>query len=190
MIERDMSEKHPQLEDDAKEKISLLIEHRLPWLVVGLLGGIGLTLISSGFEEVLVKNIGLAYFIPVIVYMADAVGTQTETVFVRNLAKKQATFSTYLIKELLLGLSLGLLFGLLIGVFAFFAFKSVSIALTVGVSMFATMSVAPVIALIVPALLQKEHTDPAIGAGPFTTVIQDFVSLVVYFFIASIILLH
>jgi len=185
-----MSGKAPQLEDDAREKISLLIEHRLPWLVVGLLGGIGLTLISSGFEKVLIQNIGLAYFIPVIVYMADAVGTQTETVYVRNLAKKQAKFSTYLIKELLLGLSLGLLFGLLIGIFAFFAFKSASIALTVGLAMFATMSVAPVIALIVPSLLQREHTDPAIGAGPFTTVIQDFVSLIVYFLIATVVLLH
>jgi magnesium transporter len=177
------------LEDDAKEKVSLLIEHRLPWLVVGLMGGIGLTLISSRFEHLLAQNIGIAYFIPVIVYMADAVGTQTENVFVRNLVHKQAKFSTYLIKEILLGLSLGALFGCLIGLFAFFAFHSTDIALTVGLAMFATMSTAPAIALIVPTLLQKTHKDPAVGAGPFTTVIQDFLSLLIYFLIATAILI-
>jgi magnesium transporter len=180
----------PQLEDDAKEKISLLIEHRLPWLVVGLLGGIGLTLVSSRFEHLLTQNIGLAYFIPVIVYMADAVGTQTETVYVRNLAKKRTKFSKYLFKELLLGLSLGALFGILIAIFAFVVFKSLPIAFTVGAAMFATMATAPAIALIIPTILKREHTDPAVGAGPFTTVVQDFVSLLVYFLIATLILFH
>ena len=187
-----MSEKfkQPQLEDDAKEKISLLIEHRLPWLFVGLLGGIGLTLVSSGFEEVLTANIGLAYFIPVIVYMADAVGTQTQTVYVRNMGKKRTKLSLYLVKEFLLGIVMGLLFGFLIGLFALFAFNSAEIAWSVGLSMGITMAVAPIIALIIPTILQKEHSDPAVGSGPFTTVIQDFVSLFVYFLIATAILLH
>lgn len=182
--------KQPQLEDDTKENISLLIEHRLPWLFVGLLGGIGLTLVSSGFEEVLVKNIGLAYFIPVIVYMASAVGTQTDTVYVRNLGKKRTKFSTYLFKELCLAIVLGALFGILISLFAFLVFKNWSIAMTVGLSMFVTMSIAPIIALTIPTLLKREHTDPAVGTGPFVTVIQDFTSLFIYFLIASFILLR
>lgn len=185
-----MAEKAPQLEDDTKEKVSLLIEHRLPWLLVGLLGGIGLTLVSSGFEEVLTKNIGLAYFIPVIVYMADAVGTQTQTVYVRNLTKKHTHFSVYLFKEILLGIFLGILFGVLIGVFTFFVFKSWEITFAVSLSMAATMAIAPIVALIVPTLLKKEHTDPAVGSGPFTTVLQDFLSLFIYFLIATAILLH
>ena len=190
MDQMEKIEKVPLLEDDSKEKMSLLIEHRLPWLVVGLIGGMGLTLVSTRFELLLSQNIGLAFFIPVIVYMADAVGTQTETVYVRNLTRKQAKFSIYLIKEILLGLSLGALFGSLIGLFGFFVFNSTAIALTVGLSMFVTMATAPAIALIVPTLLQKTHKDPAVGAGPFTTVIQDFISLSLYFMIASLVLFH
>lgn len=177
-----------QLEDDTKENMSLLIEHRLPWLVVGMLGGIGLTLVSAKFEHLLSKNIALAFFIPVIVYMADAVGTQTQTVFVRNLNKKRSHFSIYLVKESLLGLFLGLLFGSIIGLFAFFAFKSFSVALTVGLGMFVTMTFAPGLALIVPMLIKKEHQDPAVGSGPFTTVLQDFISLFMYFLIATLVL--
>ncbi len=178
------------LEDDTKEKMSLLIEHRLPWLVVGLVGGMGLTLVASQFEHVLSQDIHVAFFIPVIVYMADAVGTQTGTVYVRNLQKKRTHFSIYLIKESILGLFLGLLFGSIIGLFAFLVFKSLDVALAVGTSMLVTMTFAPALALIVPNLIKKEHQDPAIGSGPFTTVIQDFISLFTYFLIASLILFH
>lgn len=184
---------HPaplQLEDDTRENMSLLIEHRLPWLVVGLLGGIGLTVVSAKFEHLLSQNIALAFFIPVIVYMADAVGTQTQTVFVRNLNKKRTHFSVYLVKEFLLGLFLGVLFGALIGLFAYFVFKSMSIAFTVGLAMLANMAFAPVLALIIPTIIKKEHQDPAVGSGPFTTVIQDFISLITYFLIATVILFH
>lgn len=177
-----------QLEDDTKEKMSLLIEHRLPWLVVGLLGGIGLTLVAAKFEHLLAENIALAFFIPVIVYMAGAMGTQTETVYVRNMDKKRTHFSVYLAKEFLLGLFLGGLFGCLIGLFAFFMFQSLDVAFTVGLAMFVTMATAPIVALSVPTIIKKEHKDPALGAGPFVTVIQDFISLLTYFAIASLIL--
>ncbi|HUQ84924.1 MAG TPA: magnesium transporter [Candidatus Limnocylindrales bacterium] len=180
--------KEPILEDDEKEKVSLMIEHRLPWLVIGLVGGIALTLVSSKFEHLLSRNIGLTYFIPIIVYMADAVGTQTQTVYVRNIGKKGTHFLDYLFKEFILGIAMGGLFGVLAALFAFFAFKSVEIGVSVGFAMAATMSIAPIIALVVPAVLRKEHKDPAVGAGPFTTVVQDFLSLLIYFAIATVII--
>lgn len=176
------------LEDDAREPILPLITHRIPWLAIGLMGGIVATLISSKFEHLLAANINLAYFIPVIVYMADAIGTQTETIYVRNLAKTQIKLSSYLFKELLLGIFLGILFGSLIGLFAYIWFGKISTALTVGAAMFASMAIAPAVALLVPALLHKENYDPALGAGPFTTVLQDLISLSIYLFIASVII--
>lgn len=176
------------LEDDAKEKISLLIERRLPWLFVGLIGGIIITIFSSQFGEVLSKNLNLAYFIPVIVYMASAVGMQTEEVYIRNLGREKVNFSVYLFKEFLLGLIVGAIFGTLIALFTLLWFKSLPTALTVGLAMFASMSTAPAISLIVPTILQKEHKDPALGAGPFTTAIQDAISLFIYFLIASAII--
>lgn len=176
------------LEDDTKEPMSLMIEHRLPWLAVGLVGGIGATLLASNFEDVLAANINLAFFIPIIVYMADAVGHQTESVYVRNLEKRRPNFHIYLFKEFILGNVLGAFFGVCVGIFSYFWFHSLDIALIVGYAMFATMGIAPIVGLVVPYVLWKEHKDPAVGTGPFATVIQDIISLLIYFYIASVIL--
>mgnify|MGYP001608189507 CR=1 FL=1 len=176
------------LEDDNKEPVTLMVKHRLPWLIIGLGGGILATILASRYEHLLAANIQLSFFIPVIVYMADAVGTQTESVIVRNLARRKVHFLTYLFKEFLLGIILGIGFGLAMGLFAFLWFQSWQIALTVGFAMFATMSIAPLIALVIPEVLWKEHADPAIGSGPFVTVVQDLLSLLIYFFVATMII--
>lgn len=183
-----MDQKPVQLEDDAKERVSLLIKDRLPWLLLGLLGGIVATILSSRFELLLAQHIHIAFFIPIVVYMADAVGAQTETVYVRNLARTKARFSGYFFKELLLGLILGAGFGSVMGTLAYVWLQDPETGLAVGLAMFATIAVAPIIALIIPTILQKEHTDPAVTAAPFTTIIQDLVSLLLYFAIASAIL--
>ena len=177
--------------DDATEEVGLLIRLRMPWLIVGLVVGTVITFVVSRFERVLSQQVSLAFFIPVIIYMSDAVGTQTETIYVRNLSLKQAKFSVYLIKELLLGLVVGAVSGSLIGSFAWLWLKAGKVALTVGLATFASITSAAVIALIIPTLLHKfRNTDPAVGAGPFTTVLQDLVSLLIYFLIASAVILH
>lgn len=184
-----VSVKDSEFEDDAKERTFLMIEHRLPWLVVGLLGGIVATILSAHFEDLIAKNIQLAFFIPIIVYMADALGTQTQTVYVRNMGKRRIIFKKYIFKELLLGLLLGLLFGAIIGLVSYLWFGVFDTSLTIGLAMFTTMATAPVLALIIPELIRKEHKDPAVGSGPFTTVLQDLLSLLIYFSIATVIIL-
>ena len=177
-----------KLEDDAKERISLMIEHRLPWLLIGLVGGVLLTIFLSSFEELLERNIQLSFFIPVIVYMASALGSQTGSVYIRNLGREKVRLSRYFVKEILFGIMLGGIFGTGIGVFAFLWFHSLQTALTVGIAMFITMAIAPLVGLIIPAILQWERTDPAVGAGPFATVIQDALSLLIYFAVAGVVL--
>lgn len=172
------------LEDDTKERLTTLIKERLPWLIIGLIGGILATILVSRFENILSKNIGLTFFLPVIVYMSDAIGTQTETVYVRNLAKFKDNFFKYLFKEILIGLSLGVLFGFIMGFFAKLWLGSDQIALAVGCAMFINATIAPIIALIVPEILFKKRLDPALGGGPFTTVIQDVISLLIYLSVA------
>jgi len=176
--------------DDEKEKVGLLLRLRLPWLIVGLVGGSAAAFLVSRFEKTLSQNISLAFFLPLIVYLSDAVGTQTQTIFVRNLSKGKANFFTYLVKELLIGIFLGLIFGLLIGILAKIWIGATDIAITVGVALFITVATAPVVALVVAEILYKEHEDPAIGAGPFTTIIQDIISILVYFIVASLILFN
>ena len=76
-------------EDDATESVDHLIEHRVPWLFMGLLGGLVTVFIISRYEAILALDVRLAFFIPVIVYLSDAVGTQTETIYIRALAYKK-----------------------------------------------------------------------------------------------------
>ncbi len=175
--------------DDVKDKLSSLVEERLPWLIVGLLGGIIVTILVSKFESILRGNIALAFFLPVIVYMSDAIGTQTENIYVRNLSKFRDNFVPYLLKELSVGVIFGIIFGVLLGLFAKFWLGSNLIALTIAITMLINGIFAPIIALIVPEVLFKEHKDPALGAGPFTTILQNLISLTVYLLVASIIVL-
>ena len=175
--------------DDSKESVGLMVRLRMPWLLIGLVGGMAASFIASKFETLLSQNIALAFFIPFIVYMSGAVGTQTETIFVRNLKKGVPKFFIYVIKEFLLGLIIGLFFGAAVGLFAYFWIHSIKIAIAVGLAMFVNIAIAPVIALVIPEILFKEHTDPALGGGPFTTIIQDILSIVIYFIVASAIIL-
>lgn len=174
--------------DDDHVGLYVIFKSRLPWLVLGLLGGIVASFVVANFEEVLNKNLQLAFFVPLIVYMSSAVGSQTETVYVRNLSKFKLSFWTYMLKESLVGLFLGILFGIAIGIFTNFWLHSSDTALAVGLAMFVNITIAPSVALIVPEILLKEHKDPAVGAGPFMTVIQDIISLLIYFTIATVII--
>lgn len=184
----DSADKKITYSQDDQEGVGLMLKERIPWLAIGLLGGVGASFLISRFETVISQNISLAFFLPVIVYMSDAVGTQTETIFVRDLGRGKAKFLEYLFKEFALGILLGIIFGIAIGLVANFWIGSSYIAMTVGLAMAVNVTIAPIIALIVPEILFKEHTDPALGAGPFTTIIQDIISISIYFLVASFIL--
>lgn len=180
----------PIYADDATERISFLLKLRLPWLFLGLLGGIITTLFIGQFEKLLAEKVELAFFIPIIVYIADAVGTQTEDIYIRNLAKQKVQFVKYFSKELVLGIVLGTIFGICTGAFAFLWLKNLSIAFSVGLAMLASVSVATMVALVIPNLFYREHSDPAVGAGPLKTVIQDFITIIIYFLVATLIIFH
>lgn len=120
--------------------------------------------------------------------MSDAIGTQTENIYVRNLAKFRDNFFPYLLKELVVGICFGVIFGILLGLFANFWLGSDSVAISVAIAMFINGMLAPIVALIVPEVLFKEHEDPALGAGPFTTLSQNLISLSVYLLVATLII--
>lgn len=165
-----------------------LVKIRLPWLIVGLVGGLIAGIIVSKFELTLEENIALAFFIPVIAYMSDAIGTQTETIFIRALANLSFSIKKYILRELMVGAIMGSLVGVLAGIFASFISRNSEIGLVVGLSLFLSMSTATVLACITPIILRSLRNDPAVGSGPFTTALQDVVSLIIYFTVASVIL--
>lgn len=173
-------------EDVIKERIDHLIEHRIPWLLLGLLGGFFVTIIVSRYESILSADIRLAFFIPIIVYLPSAIGIQTETIYIRELSEKsRISFFKYITKESIIGLALGAVSGIILGIFAFLWLKSITIALTIGLTMVINLILAPMLAVGIPSILYKEHADPALGSGPVATIIQDFISLFVYFIVAS-----
>lgn len=179
---------NPVLAEDSTEPVSLLLRLRLPWLLGGLVIGALLTLVVSRYESVLSRELSTAYFIPIILYLSSAVGNQTEAIFLRHIRKGKSDFKEYFAKELALGLILGVILGGILGLFSSIWVPD-RVALSVALAMFASVSVATVLGLVVTAVIFKEHQDPAVGAGPFFAAIQDFVSILIYFFVAGLILL-
>lgn len=183
-----MGKKIIYAEDDT-EPIRLLLRLRIPSLIFGLFLGLLLSFITSKFETVLSQNVSLAFFIPFIVYLADAVGTQTQTIYVRDLKTGRANFKVYLFKELVLGIILGLLFSIMTALIVMLWFKSYELTLVIFLSVFGAVISAPIVAMIVSEILQLEREDPAVWAGPVATVIQDTVSVLIFGLIACAILL-
>ncbi len=178
------------LQKISKGSSLFLAKIRIPWLALGLLGGIFAAKIVDFFETPLKAHFILAAFIPLIVYTADAVGTQTETLFIRSLViDSRFGVGRYLLREIKTGLIMGLFLGLLISLISVFWFSSpYFIGLILGISLFFTILVSILIGVFIPWLLQKFKKDPAIGSGPFGTIIRDILSLVIYFLITVFLL--
>lgn len=161
--------------------------HRIPWLIMGLLGSFLSADIVGSFETELQNNIILAFFIPAIVYLSDAVGTQTETVVVRGLSIGVGLRQIAL-REVLTGFFIGLALSLV----SFFAIQAhwgnTQVALVVSVSIFAACTVATFIAMLLPWALDRFDMDPAFGSGPMATIIQYLLSILIYFLVTMVIM--
>tara|TARA_Y100000031_G_C8212175_1_gene381562 strand:+ start:28 stop:1008 length:981 start_codon:yes stop_codon:yes gene_type:complete len=168
-----------------KARVGKLVRMRLPWLLVGLAGGIVATFIISYFESALHEVIALAFFIPVIVYMGDAVGHQTQLIFIRSLGSEEVDLKTYVLREIGVDFVIGIVLALGLILFTELWLGSPIAATIVGLTMFINIFKAGTIALGIPLLLQKLKKDPALGAGPFTTTVQDLLSIIIYFAIAT-----
>ncbi|MGB9671016.1 MAG: magnesium transporter [Halothiobacillaceae bacterium] len=162
--------------------------HRLPWLLLGLGGAILAAQIVGSFERQLSELVLLAFFVPGIVYLADAVGTQTETVVVRGLSLG-IPIRRVLRQEILTGLMIGLTLALVAWPVIGWLWGDEKVALGVALSILAASSVASLVAMILPWVLDRLDVDPAFGSGPLTTVIQDLLSILIYFAIVTTVVL-
>jgi len=172
--------------DIFKARISAVLRVRLPWLLVGFVGGLLATVLVSRFEPLLKQAAALAYFIPIIAYMNAAVGTQAVSIFVRGLTMGEFSLSRHLLKEMAVGLIMGALFGFLIFGFSLLAFGSLAVAQTVGIALFAGISISTLNAMLIPYFFHKIGKDPALGSDPLVTIIQDILSILIYFWVASL----
>lgn len=164
----------------SEEAVGRRLWHRLPWLGLGLAGAMASAAIVGSFEEELQKELLLAFFIPAVVYMADAVGTQTETVVIRGMSAG-IPIRRMAARELLTGLVIGALISSVFFLFALAVWGDESIAATVAIALLASCAVATVVAMALPSALARLGRDPAFGSGPLATVVQDLLSILAYF---------
>ena len=166
------------------ESLPRRLWHRLPWLFIGLIGAFVAAGIVGRYEHTLSELVLLAAFVPGIVYFADAVGTQTETVVVRGLSLG-IDVRQMLLREALTGVVIGAATAVFAYPIVRFIWNDAQLAMIVALSLFAACSIATVVALALPVLLSRFRVDPAFAAGPLATVIQDLLSLLIYFAIAT-----
>jgi magnesium transporter len=159
--------------------------HRLPWLLVGLAGSFFATYLVTRFERVLVDRVAVAFFVPGLVYMADAIGTQSEAVAVRGLSFTNNSLRRLVTSELLTGGLIGLVLSLLTFPAVLLAFGDPFLAGAVALSLLAAGCSAATVGLFFPWLLSRLGTDPAFGSGPLATIFQDIFSLLVYFTVVA-----
>lgn len=167
----------------AEETVMRRLYHRLPWLLLGLIGAMASALLIGAFEEELDKKVLLVFFVPAVVYMADAVGGQTRVVLIRGLSVG-VSIRGVARSELITGAITGAVVGAAFVPFALLGWGDSGVAAAVALALFASCSISTVVAMALPWLFQRLGADPAFGAGPLATVIQDLLSIAVYLAIA------
>ena len=177
---------------EADDSILELTKARLPWLILGLFGGLGSVFILENFEGIMAtKELrALFFYTPLIAAMAGNVGVQSSAIVVQGLANDQIKGSliSRLIKEISLTLLNGIILSLIIIVFGLLINQSLDMSITISVSMILVIIVAALIGTSVPIILEKFGIDPAIATGPFITTGNDVIGILLFFYIAKIIL--
>ena len=177
---------------EADDSILELTKARLPWLILGLFGGLGSVFILESFENIMAtKELrALFFYTPLIAAMAGNVGVQSSAIVVQGLANDQIKGSliSRLIKEISLTLLNGIILSLIIIVFGLLINQSFDMSITISVSMISVIIVAALIGTSVPIILEKFGIDPAIATGPFITTGNDVIGILLFFYIAKIIL--
>ncbi|MCX6196281.1 MAG: magnesium transporter [Flavobacteriia bacterium] len=163
---------------------------RLPWLIIGLLGGTLGAKVISGFEGSITQIPALAFFIPLITAMGGNVGVQSSAIVVQSLARGTKDFGNIfhkLLREAAVGLFNGVLLASIIFVIAYF-FGNAQLGFVVSISLFTVIIFAAVIGTLIPLVLNHYKIDPALATGPFITTLNDVTGLFIYFTIGIIIL--
>ncbi|APZ45672.1 magnesium transporter [Polaribacter reichenbachii] len=175
---------------DSDDSILDLTKARLPWLFLGLIGGIGAFIIMEGFQGVFEKYASLFFFTPLIAAMAGNVGVQSSAIIVQGLANDdvKGSINSRLIKEMLLAALNGIILAIFLFLFVWIYEGKINTALAISSSLVIVIIVAGLIGTFVPLFLDKRGIDPAIATGPFITTSNDIFGILIYFMIAKMIL--
>ena len=175
---------------EADDSLWRLTRARLPWLVLGLFGGLGSVYIMKGFEEALEQFPILFFFTPLIAAMAGNVGVQSSAIIVQGLANDNLRGSLLqrLIKEVGLSLINGVALGILVILFGLIVGQDQLVSITIAASLLSVIIVAALVGTFVPIILNKQGIDPAIATGPFITTSNDIFGIFLFFYISKLVL--
>lgn len=175
---------------EADDSILDLTRARLPWLILGLFGGMAGAAIIGGFDEALKYYPELFFFTPLIGAMAGNVGVQSSAIIVQGLAKDniRGSMLSRLFKEIGLSLVNGFILAILIFTFGFLLQYNIKISMTVAISLIIVIIFASLVGTFVPLILNKRGIDPAVATGPFITTCNDIFGILIFFTIAKAIL--
>lgn len=175
---------------DSEDSIWDLTKARLPWLFLGLIGGVGAARIMGFFDDAIAENAILFMFTPLIAAMAGNVGVQSSAIIVQGLANDdvKGSITDRLLKEVSLAMINGLALAALLFFYVFLTEQDYKIASAISISLFAVIIVAGLIGTFIPLFLNKRGIDPAIATGPFITTSNDIFGILIYFWIAKMII--
>ena len=177
-------------EVEANDSIFQLSKARLPWLFLGLLGGLGSVFILKDFEQIMsepdLRN--LFFYTPLIAAMAGNVGVQSSAIIVQGLANDlvKGSLLSRLLKEVSLSLINGLVLAIILVIFGQIVNQDLFLSLTIAGSMMGVIIIAALVGTFVPIILDKQGIDPAIATGPFITTANDIFGIFLFFYIAKI----
>jgi len=162
------------------------VKHRLPWLLFGLLGGLATSRVIVWFDETLGKNLVLAAFIPLVLYISNAVGTQLTVLAIRDFALgRRLNVARYFFKEFQVVCIMALILGGVVSAAVSFHSYAFPVALIVGAAVFGGVMSSLATGLLIPFLFRKINSDPADASGPTAAIAQDVLSVLIYFSIAA-----
>jgi magnesium transporter len=167
----------------AEESALKISRARLPWLLVGLLGGLISAIVINHFHGSIEKILALSFFIPVIMAMGGNTGIQASTVVIRGLATGEISIiriGKRLLTELWVALINGILCGILLGLAVSFWLSDLPLGIGVGISLITVILFSGAFGSFIPILLKKLNIDPALAAGPFITTSNDILGLLIY----------
>ena len=175
---------------EADDTIWMLTRARLPWLFLGLIGGVGAAAIMGNFEELISKHAILFFFTPLIAAMAGNVGVQSSAIIVQGLANNdlKGSITNRLLKEFSLAIVNGIALSIILFAFTWFWQGEILTSMAISISLFTVIIMAGIIGTFIPLFLDKRNIDPAIATGPFITTSNDIFGILIYFWIAKLIL--
>jgi magnesium transporter len=174
---------------EADDTVWRLTRARLPWLLIGMFGGVMVAQVIGIFEAQLAQVAALMLFVPLIAAMGGNVGVQSSAIVVQGLANKSFTDGSIffkLLKELAVGTLNGFICAVVILIYGIIFLDSMALSYTVSTALFAVVIIAAMFGTIVPLLLDKLKIDPALATGPFITTVNDIIGLSVYFLFAKL----